>query len=103
MTTVIRDSNLLAIPEDIASELGLHSGISVEVTRTADGFEVRPSRPGLRRGADGVWRTHSERVAILNRLAGQGQRLAPNAPNQVEALLRDRDQDARADREDENA
>jgi bifunctional DNA-binding transcriptional regulator/antitoxin component of YhaV-PrlF toxin-antitoxin module len=75
MTSVIRDSNLLEIPEALAEELGLQAGSPVEVTRTENGFEVRPAPRGMRRGADGVWRTHEERMAILDRFEGQGQRL----------------------------
>jgi len=103
MTSVIRELNLLPIPEQIANELGLHSGVSVEVTRTAEGFEVKTTRPGMRRGSDGVWRAHDERMAILEGLHGQGQRFIAGAGSQVDALLRDREEDASLDREDDIA
>jgi hypothetical protein len=99
MTSVIREPNLLPIPDQIARELGLQSGSSVEVTRTLDGFEVRIARPGMRQGADGVWRTHADRIAILEGLQGRGKLLLP-AENQVEALLKDREEDVVLDDED---
>jgi len=99
MTTVIRDSNLLQIPAELAQELGLHSGSPVEVTRTAGGFEVRPAKPGMRRGADGVWRTHEQRMAILDRLEGQGLRLGITGG--VEDLIRMRQEQDVLDREAE--
>jgi len=101
MTSVIRESNLLAIPDQIASELGLHTGIPVEVTRTSEGFEVKPARPALRPGSDGVWRSHADRVAILEGLMGQGQRLSAKSRIQVDALLQDRTADDHLDFEDE--
>src|ERR1700678_4190811 len=101
MTSVIRDSNLLAISEEFAQELGLHPGSPVEVTRTANGFEVRPARSGIRRGADGVWRTLAERKSMWDNARGEGLRLAPNAGSQVEALIRDRELDDLLDRMDE--
>ena len=84
---------MLQIPDQIASELGLHVGVPVEVTRTVQGFEVKVSEAGLRRSADGVWRSHADRIAILDRLKGKGQALA-GPGNQVEALLADRAADA---------
>jgi bifunctional DNA-binding transcriptional regulator/antitoxin component of YhaV-PrlF toxin-antitoxin module len=64
MTSVIRDSNLLPIPEEIVKELDLQSGTSVDVTRTPDGFEVKRTRTEVRRGASGAWLTQAERMAI---------------------------------------
>lgn len=101
MTSVIRDSNLLPIPEDLVRELGLHAGSTVEVTRTANGFEVRPAPAGMRRGADGVWRTHEQRMAILDRLEGQGLRLGITGG--VEDLIRMREEDDALDVEAESA
>lgn len=101
MTSFIRDSNLLQIPEDLAQELGLHSGSPVEVTRTANGFEVRPAPAGMRRGADGVWRTHAERMAILDRFEGQGERLGVKGG--VDDLIRMRDEELALELEEELA
>jgi antitoxin component of MazEF toxin-antitoxin module len=91
MTTVIRDSNMLPIPENLALELGLQSGSSVEVTRTANGFEVRPIAIGLRRSSTGTWHTHAERVAILDRLEAHGKQ--SGITSGLEDFLRMRDEE----------
>ena len=92
---------MLPIPDQIASELGLHSGTSVEVTRTADGFEVKATQPGTRRGSDDIWRTHAERMVILNGLQGHGLRFITGSDAQVDALIKDREEDAFLDHLDE--
>ncbi len=99
MTSVIRDSNLLPIPEEIAKELKIRSGSSVDVTRTADGFEVTIARPGLRQGAAGGWRTHAERMAVLTSLRGEGKRLG--LASGLDDLIRMREDDDSIDLQDE--
>lgn len=94
---------MLPIPEQIANELGLHSGTSVEVTRTPEGFEVKASRKGMKKGADGILRSHSERMKILEGLMGQGLHLVSTSGSQVEALVKDREADAHLDQLDETA
>ena len=93
MTCVIRDSNILPIPEDIAKDLGLETGASVEVIGTTDGFNVRRVSSEMRLGGDGVWRTQVEWESIVASVSGQGRRLLPDIEPQVEALLRDREED----------
>ena len=78
MITVLQFADTLTISEAVAHGAGLQSGARVEVTATLQGLLVRRSPL-----------THEERIALADRLEGEGLRLLPNAGDKVAALLRD--------------
>ena len=88
MITVVSESGMLEIPEEFLSKVGIHPGARVECTATSDGFLIRPL---------------IDRAAIERSLRGAGRRLMPNSGSLVEALLAEREEDARLEFAEEMA
>ena len=79
---MVSEPNNLVVPGELVETLGVQVGSRVEWTSTGDGLTVR---------------LLPDRAEIERSLRGEGRRLMPNAGSQVEALLRDREEDDRLD------
>ena len=85
MTTTVTAENQVSLPLELARELGLHPGVEVEWSRTADGALLARRKP--------------TRAELVHRLTGRGQRFFTARDHPVQDLIEERE---REDAEEES-
>ncbi len=87
MTTTVQESNLVAIPHEIASAFHIYEGTKLEWSQAGDG--VIAIKPLFERGD------------LARKLMGAGRRLVKAGHDPVADLIRDRELDDKMDQADE--